>query len=183
MHEQNIIYCLKCPFTDEIHYVGKSTQGMLRPAQHLTNSHSLKIKEWVDDISTFGYTPKIEILEKNIHPEELSDKEIYWIAKCEKNGSRLLNKQYMTYAAILNDNISKMEDIEKHSSSLMKEVALAIKGRRKMLKITQPEFSSKLGIGLRWLRKVESGNNEVMLNYLEKLLGSLGLKLSLEKIK
>ena len=44
---KRLIYCLKCPFTKEIHYVGKSSSGMIRPLSHLNKSHSDKINEWV----------------------------------------------------------------------------------------------------------------------------------------
>ena len=39
-----LIYGLFCPITDELHYVGKSSNYLLRPLQHLTDSHSEKIE-------------------------------------------------------------------------------------------------------------------------------------------
>jgi hypothetical protein len=62
--QQYIIYGLYCPFTDNIHYIGKSTVGMLRPLSHMTKSHSTKINEWVSQLKVLGYKPIIKILEE-----------------------------------------------------------------------------------------------------------------------
>ncbi len=35
-------------FTDNLHYVGKSTVGMSRPMQHMALYHSEKINVWVN---------------------------------------------------------------------------------------------------------------------------------------
>jgi len=192
MYENNLIYCLKCPFTNNVHYVGKSTQGLLRPTQHFKNSHSKKISEWVDDIKILGYKPIIEILESNIPPNEIVDKEKYWIAKYLKNGSLLLNSSCVSYATIINEiiinnNLTDDNDIfdntcEKEDDNiLMKKISKIIKENRKKHNLTQPELSSKLNIGLRWLRKIESSNNSIMLNHLEKLLKAFNLKLIVVK--
>ena len=76
---KNLIYGLKCPFTKEIHYIGKTTQGMLRPLQHLSKSQNEKVREWVNSLKELGHAPGIEIIEDNINIEELDDKEKFWI--------------------------------------------------------------------------------------------------------
>lgn len=181
----NIIYALKCPFTDNIHYIGKSTKGLLRPMEHLKESHSIKIKEWVNDIGQLGYSPKIDILESNIvSEEELNEKEKYWIAKCLSKGCLLLNEKLITYAKIINAIVVKEEkQTDSSEYSVITDVSLLSKRTRTQLKLTQADLSYKLGIGLRWLRKIEGGkNNDVMLNSLERFLKYLGFKLKLERI-
>lgn len=175
----NIIYCLKCPFTDNIHYVGKSTQGLVRPMQHLSESHSEKINDWVKDIAILGYAPIISILESGIKEEELDNKERYWIAKYLAQGENLLNNYLITYASLIN----KTEIIEPMNESVLKEVSICLKERRKLLGIKQNEVAEKLGVGIRWLRKIEQSDNTIQLNYLESFLYKIGLKLKLEKVK
>lgn len=57
-----IIYALKCPFTEEVHYVGKSTSGIVRPLTHMSKSNSDKINEWVISLKAIGSKPEIQIL-------------------------------------------------------------------------------------------------------------------------
>ena len=63
MKKERLIYALCCPFTDNIHYIGKTTVGMSRPLQHATKSHSVKVKEWVESIKEIGHGPVVRILE------------------------------------------------------------------------------------------------------------------------
>ena len=58
-----IIYGLYCPITNDLHYVGKSSVGLIRPLTHLTQSHSDKINEWVSQLKFLGHAPVIKILE------------------------------------------------------------------------------------------------------------------------
>jgi hypothetical protein len=39
---KRLIYSLRCPFTDDVHYVGKTTAGMVRPLKHLTKRKSFR---------------------------------------------------------------------------------------------------------------------------------------------
>lgn len=182
----NIIYCLKCPFTDSIHYIGKSTHGLLRPMQHLTKSHSAKVREWVEDIGVLGYSPKVEVLESNIVDlQELGEKEKYWIAKSISKGDRLLNISSVTYSKIINSNIAKIGSVNTDTPfTVMKEVALLSRRIRKQHKLNQVEFAQKMGCGIRWIKKVESGrDNSVMLDVIENLLMKVGCKLTIERIR
>jgi len=178
--KENLIYCLKCPFTDDIHYIGKSTSGLFRPASHLSKSHSREINEWVEDLSLLGYVPVICVLEDNIIIEELDNREKYWIQKFSKEGSLLLNKT-LTYKEIIEIKKNKNLNDDTTKSLFMKEVSALLKSRRKLLHLTQPELCSKLGIGLKWLRKIEAGENNVRFDYLEKLMNNFGIEIKLEK--
>ena len=32
---KRLVHALKCPFTNEVHYIEKTTNGMIRPSSHL----------------------------------------------------------------------------------------------------------------------------------------------------
>ena len=169
---------MKCPFTEDVHYIGKSTQGLLRPMQHISNSHSQKIREWVEDISIMGYAPIIGILESNIDSSQLNDKEKYWIAKYIKNGAILLNENCIKYPMITSV-LNYKKDLK---NSVINDVSNASRLVRKKHKLNQDEMAKKSGVGLRWLRKMEGRNNSVNLKLLEGYLAFLGVKLVIEKI-
>ena len=81
MKSQRLIYSLSCPFTNQVHYIGKSTQGMIRPLQHLTNSHSEKVQEWVNDLKGIGHAPVVNVLEYVPLEEDLDGRERWWIQR------------------------------------------------------------------------------------------------------
>jgi group I intron endonuclease len=112
MKEQRIIYSLKCPFTNEVHYIGKSEQGMLRPLSHISNSHSDKINEWVGELKQLGYVPNVEICEYVPLEENITEREKYWIKHVKENGYQLTN---MTDGGDGNNNqVFNEETREKH---------------------------------------------------------------------
>ena len=77
MKKQRLIYSLRCPFTNEIHYIGKSTQGMIRPLTHLSNSHSEKIKEWVNNLKEIGHAPVVNVIEYVSIDDDIDNRERY----------------------------------------------------------------------------------------------------------
>ncbi|MBC7088680.1 MAG: hypothetical protein H5T96_09495, partial [Tissierellales bacterium] len=79
--KNRLIYALVCPVTNEPHYVGKSTQGMIRPASHLSTSHNEKIREWVNDLKLFGTSPEIRVIEYVPEEIDINGRERYWISK------------------------------------------------------------------------------------------------------
>lgn len=180
MKTNNLIYALKCPFTDSVHYIGKSTQGMLRPMQHLSHSHSLKVREWVEDISMIGYLPKIEILQFDVNIEDLDDSERYWIDKYINEGALLLNIQLISYSDIIESKSLKSNIIS--NDEFLNSLSEIVKNRRRATKLSQEDFAKKIGFGLRWIRKVEQFNNNIMLSQVQKLLSFLGYKLTIEKL-
>lgn len=65
----------------------------------------------------------------------------------------------------------------------VEEIGLAIRARRKFLKITQGDLSEISGISERTLRDIEKGLANPELESLMKLCEVLGLKLTLSVIK
>ena len=83
-----LIYGLYCPFTDELHYIGKSSRSMTRPLEHFTKSHSDKINEWVSQLKFLSYKPVVKILEE-CKENELDNKKKDWIKKSKEDGCYL----------------------------------------------------------------------------------------------
>lgn len=167
-----LIYGLYCPFTDNIHYVGKSSSYMTRPASHLTKSHSEKIQEWVEHLKLLGYKPVVKILEE-CSSSNLDERELYWIDKCKKDGAYLLNVSHNSTSSILmglpvNDGI------------LLKKLGDSIKRVRKEQGITQDELSKAANIGRNTLFLMESGNGGVAIKYIMKVLALLNLELNVQ---
>jgi y4mF family transcriptional regulator len=177
MKTKKLIYSLSCPVTNQIHYIGKSTQGLLRPAQHLTTSHSVKIKEWVEDLKLLGHAPKITVVEYVSEMEDLDERERYWIQKELKKGSLLLNSMLVVPITIATD-LDLLLDNHRPSHA---HIGKTIKERRRLLKITQEDFASKAGVALTVVRKVEQGKTNLNLDSLLQLLSMFGLTLAVKR--
>lgn len=179
MEAKRIIYGLKCPFTNSIHYVGKSTIGMIRPLQHLTKSHSEKINEWVNDLKQIGYFPIVQILENVSVDEDIDLRERYWIQKEINNGGYLLNSNLVS-PLVINQNLDFI--LSENKDFNMMKIATFVKAKRKQIGLNQPEFSEKTGISLKVLRKIEQGHTNIMLDGLIEILRMFGTTIDICKI-
>jgi len=173
MESKKLIYSLSCPVTNQVHYIGKSTQGMLRPMEHLTKSHSNKIQEWVEDLRMLGYAPVINVVEYILGSEDLDERERYWIQKELKKGSVLLNSMLVTPITIASDINTLLEN---HKPSHL-HIGKTIKEKRKMLRLTQEDFASKAGVALTVVRKIEQGKTNLNLDSVLQMLSMFGLTL------
>ena len=179
MNKKRLIYCLKCPFTNEVHYVGKTTNGMLRPLSHLQKSHSDKIKEWVNNLRELGHKPNIEILENVSKVDNIDDREFYYIQKHINKGCSLLNINCITPISISTDLQFKIEN----ECSNIEHVSFFIKKRRLQTGLTQTEFSEKIGIALTVVRKIEQGKSNINLDSLLNILKMFGATIDIKKLK
>lgn len=180
MKKQNLIYSLVCPFTNETHYVGKTTQGMLRPMQHLTESHSEKIKEWVGNLKEIGHSPIVKILEYVELEEDLDGKERYWIQYHLNKGSNLLNSCLVT-PLLITHNVDKL--LGNGSGMEMLRIGKFVKEKRKSVNLTQPEFAERAGVALTVLRKIEQGKLNINLDGLLQILKMFGCTIDIVRIK
>lgn len=179
---KRLIYSLRCPVTKEVHYVGKTTTGMLRPLSHLTDSHSEKVRKWVSNLKELGYRPVINVLEYVAENCDLDERERYWISYCHSTGCLLLNSILVTPLLVSPDYdmVFGEGDIPVIST---KKIVLFIKERRKRAKLTQPEFAAKCGIGLRVLRKIEHGDENFRVDILLKILKMFGYTIDVAPIR
>ena len=175
---EKIIYGLTCPVTNKLHYVGKSTQGLLRPIEHMTRSHSEKIREWVDELRILGNKPIIVILEKVGECDDINAREKYWIMKSLSEGAVLLNENLVTPMAI---SPCLMERVDGAYNEIDK-ISKFVKERRKLVKLNQTEFAERAGVALTVIRKIEQGNFNIAFNSLLKVLSMFGSTVSIKKI-
>jgi hypothetical protein len=174
--KKRLIYALKCPFTNEIHYIGKSTNGMIRPSSHLTKSHSEKIQKWVEELKIFGHAPVIEVLYYVSEQENIDDIEDTLIKKHIKKGCVLLNS-YLIHPLTISPNL------EQSDYNGMKLIGEFIKNKRKTTGLTQVEFADRAGVGLRFLREIEQNTKDNFYTEpINTVLSMFGCKLSIEKI-
>jgi hypothetical protein len=153
--KRRLIYCLKCPFTKDIHYIGKSTNGMLRPSQHLRKSHSLKIQEWVEELKSLGQKPEIGVLYYAKEEEDLDFHEKRLIKEHIEKGAILLNINLVNVSSVLPTILE--EEIKKSS---LGEIGLFIKNRRMEKGLTQERFSELIGVSITVLRGLEQGSDK-----------------------
>lgn len=159
--EQRLIYCLKCPVTDNVHYIGKSTQGLIRPLSHLQKSHSNKIQEWVAELKVLGYKPKIEIIRYVDKNEDIDYVEKYYISKFIKNGSYLLNQVSIVPNTIIPNLNEELRPININDTGKIFGKFLSVK--RKEAGLTQEEFAERAGVALTVIRKIEQGKTNLNL--------------------
>lgn len=179
MQAKRIIYSLKCPFTQSIHYIGKSSVGMIRPLQHLTQSHSEKINEWVNDLKQIGYSPIVEILENVSMNDDIDSRERYYIQKEINNGGYLLNSNLVS-PLVISQNLDFI--LSENREFNMMKIATFIKAKRKQIGLNQTEFAEKTGISLVVLRKIEQGHTNIMLDGLIQVLRMFGTTIDISKI-
>jgi hypothetical protein len=148
MSHDRIIYSLACPITGNVHYIGKSTNGLIRPSTHLSDSHSDKIKRWVNELKFFGHKPDINILQYVSKNEDIDQVEDYYIKKFLSKGAYLLNISLVTAYAIT-PNLDEVDDTG------IKSIAEFIKAKRSIMGITQRELAYRAGVGIRFVRDIE----------------------------
>jgi DNA-binding XRE family transcriptional regulator len=147
----NIIYVLNCPITKKPVYVGRSTQGVERPFQHIEEkSHSEKINRWVKYLKEKGREPQVYLVENDVKNDLLDAKETFWINYYLSKGIQLLNQKGIDPAILYNNMAEDVEDP-------LFDIRSFIVNKRKKLKLTQTELSEKAGVGLKTIRDIEQG--------------------------
>ena len=148
---KNIIYVLSCPITKKPVYVGKSTQGVERPFQHIAEkSHSDKVNRWVKYLKEKGREPQVYIVEHDVPEKHLDAKETFWINYNLTKGNLLLNQKGIDPALLFNHYTEDIDDP-------LSDIRSFIINKRKLLKLTQVELSQKAGVGLKVIREIEQG--------------------------
>lgn len=173
--ENNLIYALYCPIHNKPVYVGQSSIGMSRPFDHIKEkSHNIKVNEWVKDLKEQGFEPILVVLEHNFDDKYLNDKEQFWINKHLNQGCILLNQNSVSSA------FYQTTEFDLPGSDFLHDIRMYIKGRRKLLKLTQRELAEKSGVGIRFLREFEQGTksnfNTDSIRKVLHLIGGVKLK-------
>lgn len=177
-----IIYGLFCPFTDNLHYVGKSSSYMTRPQEHLTKSHSEKINEWVAHLKTFGYAPIIKILADCDSEDELRSLESKYISNAIRDGAYLLNNQQNTAVHIMSSKRPSVSNSFTLQGDLpLMELGKYLKIARIEADLTQEELAKKSKISILSLQLIETGKCSTGVRKLYQILNALNLELCVQK--
>ena len=168
-----LIYGLECPFTKEVHYIGKSTQGMSRPLTHLKKSHSEKVNEWVKALSFLGQKPNIVVIEKVSIDDDIDYREAYWIQKQLSKGVLLFNSNLVSVALVS----SKLDKLVNGPTIGIDPISNFVKERRIRAGLNQITFAEKAGVALTVVRKIEQGRTNINVNSLITVLSMFGAKL------
>lgn len=181
-----LIYALKCPKTGDYRYIGKSSNGLIRPKTHLVLSHNESVRLWVEELREEGLCPLIDVIEECI-PEDLLEREKYWISYYHKSVSPLMNiieykginieKLQKELKAEEDMLISKLNKVKEDINSL-DNIYEFIKRVRKQRGVTQQVLADISGVGLRTIKQIELGKGNPAYKTLEKLLDVLGYKLT-----
>ena len=88
-----IVYGLCDPITDELRYIGKSSNGLSRPKRHITLIEKPRThkQRWINGLLRAGVAPEIVVLEVLANASELDEWERWWIAYWRFIGGRLTN--------------------------------------------------------------------------------------------
>lgn len=172
-----MIYALRCPLTEQIHYIGKSTSGFIRPTQHMTNSHSIKVHKWVEELKLIGHKPIISILKEVSEFEDIDTVEAYYIRRSIESGDLLLNDNLVKVPTIL-------PTLDKTDPTGLKSIGVFIKKKRQQTGLTQSDFANRIGVALTVVRKLEQGSKKGLnTKSVNAVLAVFGYKLGLEKIE
>lgn len=177
---KRIIYALTCPITEDVHYIGKSTRDVVRPLQHMKQSHSEKVAGWIYQLKSIGQTPGVKILEKVAYDDDLDERETYWIQKYISKGSYLFNVNKVT-PALVNSKLEKL--LSELDYGDISDIAYFVKERRKATGLKQNEFADRAGVALTVIRKIEQGKTNINLDGLLQVLSMFGHRLEVAKVK
>lgn len=174
---KNIVYGLADSRNDLIYYVGKSSVGSKRALQHLSNSHSKEVNEWIKEVEDNWGKIKVIVIEEVVDLDFLAEREKHWIGIYSDINENLLNKN--SYPKLIN---SYSEEDDRMFSSLKNSIVFSgdiIKKRRLSLNITQSELAKESKVN-RWTISQVENNSNISLTSLKKII--LGLtKIGMDK--
>jgi hypothetical protein len=178
--KQRLIYALCCPFTGDVHYVGQTGSGMMRPLSHLSKSHSEKIREWVNNLKELGHKPDVQILEYVAFDNDLDERERFWIKKNIDDGAVLLN-EVLVSSTLVKSKLDKLLDPENvHPTDRIRKFIME---KRKYVNLTQKQLSQKSGVGLRFIRELEQGHKKSLnIGKVQEILNLFGYTIDVIKV-
>jgi hypothetical protein len=181
MMSPNIIYGLFCPKTNELHYVGKSSNYLERPKQHLTRSHSYKINQWTNDLKEIGLKPVIKILEEVEFIENLTEREMYWIQKSIDEGCYLFNihrNSSFKLRKSLRELIAEELKNNPPSTTPYKQLADFIIQQRTAANLTPEQLATRSGLAIGFIHEIERGKDRMIkFEKTQQLLNFFGAKM------
>jgi DNA-binding XRE family transcriptional regulator len=165
----NLIYGLRDPRNDVYMYIGKTTVGESRPLQHLIKSHNHLVNEWVKELSDLSLSPFIDVIERDIPLNDLSERERYYIRYYSTHHESLLNGGSHTAECISSPPEFSDDDIEKAI-----QVLLNLEEVFKKIKIStgysSDYISEFIGVGRKTVYNIKKNELSVMLETVIKFM-------------
>ena len=155
--KDNLIYGLRDPRNDIYKYIGKTTVGVGRPLTHLTKSHNSFVNEWVSELNALGHQPHVDVIERDIHLDDLSTRESYWIAYYSDLYGELFNGGSHVYEPIVEPSILSYDDIAKTYRSLL-NVGEIYKKVKVQYGFSDEEIASLLNVSRKTVYRIRYGN-------------------------
>lgn len=87
------VYALTDPRTNDIKYVGVTSNMQERLARHLKREDKGKKSDWIQELQELGLQPQMEILEQVSLSDDPFAREQYWIQYCRQEGYTLFNRK------------------------------------------------------------------------------------------
>lgn len=113
------IYCLKCPYTNEIRYIGQTVKKLsLRLSSHISDAKKGKTyhnANWIRQLLKDNKKPIIESIER-VDKSKLDEREIFWIKYYKNNDYNLTNETKGGFGH--NGYKQSLETREKRSKSM-----------------------------------------------------------------
>lgn len=100
VRQKVIIYFLKCPLTNKVRYIGKTSEDLnKRLRAHMSNQPKSSTKEksdWINELKSRGLTAIIVPIEKVYSRTEATLLEDKWILHLRTNGIRIYNSKRLS---------------------------------------------------------------------------------------
>lgn len=137
-----LIYVLKDPRTDEVRYVGKTSQKLdRRLGQHLRDKKNNHRCHWIQYLVRDGLKPILDVIETVPAGEDWVEREMYWIAHYKEIGARLVNQtkggEGATGRLITQETREKM----RQKQLGVKKASSAIEKQRKSIMIPVSQYT------------------------------------------
>jgi len=164
---QNLIYGLRDPRNDVYKYVGKTTIGHARPLHHLTKSHNKSVNEWVEELSKLAISPIVDIIERDIELNNLSEREKHWIIYYNSI-HELFNGGIATESISVPSKISDNE--LEQALTIFKNVPDIYKKYKRKTGFNDYTIANTLNISVQTLYRLKNGEESVKIEALLKLM-------------
>lgn len=131
---------------------------MHSPLQHLTNSHSKRVNEWVAKLAEDWKYPIIDIIEEVDNIDELPDREKYWIDYYYGLNPNLLNIQLIDKSLYHLKNEEEEESFN-YLSEIIFKIPQILRNERLYRNLSQKEIADKIGVSRSTISTLENGYN------------------------
>jgi len=165
----NLIYGLRDPRNDVYMYVGKTTVGESRPLSHLIKSHNTLVNQWVEELRSYGMLPIVDVLERDIELELLSDRERFFISYYSEMHGQLFNGAPSNIDTIFSPSLLSNEDV-KTSLSLLSKPSELYRKFKTMTGFSDDVIGSVIGVTRKTVHNIKRDSDRVGMGTILRLM-------------